>query len=131
MGAAALAALLAHRDRFVGKTVGLVISGGNIDPFALISILQRGLRRSGHLARLIVELPDLPGALVRAAQCMTEREASIVEVHHQRTFTTLPLRAVVVEFLLQTRGRAHMDEISESLRTAGLAGRWIDASASP
>jgi len=31
-GVATLAALLADRDRFVGRRVGLILSGGNIDP---------------------------------------------------------------------------------------------------
>ena len=41
-GAAALAALLQERDRFAGKRVGLVLSGGNIDRPVYLRILAGG-----------------------------------------------------------------------------------------
>jgi threonine dehydratase len=125
-GAASLAALLAHRERFAGRSVGLVLSGGNIDPLVLSSILQRGLVRSGRLARLSVDLPDAPGALARVAQCLGEADANIVEVHHQRAFSALPLRSAAVELTLQTRGHDHMNEIVERLRDCGFPARWLD-----
>ncbi|MCC7167875.1 MAG: threonine ammonia-lyase, partial [Rhodospirillales bacterium] len=51
-GAAPLAALLAEPDRFRGRKVGLVLSGGNIDSRLLASVLMRGLARDGRLTRL-------------------------------------------------------------------------------
>ncbi len=69
-GAAGLAALLRHRRRFAGRKVGLVLCGGNIDPLVLSSIIERGMARSGRLARLAVELRDLPGELARVTACL-------------------------------------------------------------
>jgi len=122
-GAAGLAALLRHRRRFAGRKVGLVLCGGNIDPLVLSSIIERGMARSGRLARLAVELRDLPGELARVTACLAQAGANIDEVHHQRTFTRLPVQATEVEFVLQTRDRKHIADIIAALRAAGFSAR--------
>ena len=120
-GAAALAALLAHPKRFAGRAVGVVLSGGNIDLFVLSSIIQRGLVRSGRLARIRVALTDRPGALAAVSACISRMNASIIEVHHQRSFTHLPLESAEVEFVLQTRGPDHLQQVFEALQADGYA----------
>ena len=122
-GAAGLAALLAHPQHFRGRRVGIVLSGGNIDPLMLSVIIERGMVRAGRLTRLTVELRDLPGALATVTACLAEANANIEEVHHQRAFTNLPLQTAEVDFVLQTRGREHVEEIIRALRAAGFAAR--------
>jgi threonine dehydratase len=122
-GAAGLAALLAHPAQFRGRRVGIVLSGGNIDPLMLSVIIERGMVRAGRLTRLTVELRDLPGALAMVTACLAEANANIEEVHHQRAFTNLPLKTIEVEFVLQTRGSEHIQEIIRALRAAGFAAR--------
>ena len=122
-GAAGLAALLAHPAHFRGRRVGIVLSGGNIDPLMLSVIIERGMVRAGRLTRLAVELRDLPGALATVTACLADASANIEEVHHQRAFTNLPLKTIEVEFVLQTRGREHIEEIIRALRAAGFAAR--------
>ena len=67
-GAAGLAALMSHPDRFRGKTVGIVLCGGNIDTRLLANVLLRDLARSGRLARLRIRLQDQPGSLYNVAR---------------------------------------------------------------
>lgn len=122
-GAAALAALIKYRDRYAGRRVGLVLSGGNIDPLMLASIIQRGMVRAGRLARVFVELRDLPGQLARVTACLAEANANIEEVHHQRAFTDLPVQSAEVEFVLQTRSSDHVAEILRALAAAGFKAR--------
>ena len=122
-GAAALAALIKQRADFAGKRAGLVLSGGNIDPLMLASIIERGMVRSGRLTRLIIELPDLPGALARATACLAQLNANIDEVHHQRAFTLLPVQNAEVEFVLRTRSHEHVVEILKALASAGFSAR--------
>ncbi|MFA5912616.1 MAG: threonine ammonia-lyase [Burkholderiales bacterium] len=122
-GAAGLAALLAHPQHFRGRRVGLVLSGGNIDPLMLSVIIERGMVRAGRLTRLTVELRDLPGALATVTACLAGANANIEEVHHQRAFTNLPLQTAEVDFVLQTRGRGHVEDIIRALRAAGFAAR--------
>jgi len=126
-GAVGLAALLREHERFAGRRVGIVISGGNIDLLLLSSILQRGLVRSGRLLRIRVTLSDRPGGLARVADCLGQAGANIVQVEHQRTFTELPLQAVDAGFVLQTRGPAHAAEVIERLERAGFPTRRVDA----
>jgi threonine dehydratase len=118
-GAAGLAALERHPERFRGRNVGVVLSGGNIDPLVLSDIIERGLVRSGRLVRMRVEMRDLPGALAKVTACLAEANANIEEVHHQRAFTNLPVLSADVEFVLQTRGPAHVQEILGALAGAG------------
>jgi threonine dehydratase len=120
-GAAALAAVLRHRERFAGRKVGVVLSGGNIDGLVLASIIERGLARSGRLARLDVLLPDRPGALADVTRVIAESGANVIEVSHERAFGRVPLREARVEFVLSTRGRAHLDELRAALAAAGYA----------
>ncbi len=119
-GATGLAALLRHRERFVGRNVGLILCGGNIDPMVLADIIERGMVRAGRLARIRVHTRDVPGELARAATLIGQAGANIEEVEHQRAFTTLPVQNAELEFVLQTRGPEHIEEVLRTLRDAGL-----------
>jgi threonine dehydratase len=128
-GAVGLAALLHNRDRFSGRRVGLILSGGNIDLLTLSSIIQRGLVRSGRLVRLHVEVRDVPGALAEVAGLIGDADANIVHVHHLRMFTTVPLASAEVEFVIQARGIEHMQAIVDVLGRAGYKVRLPDRNA--
>ena len=118
-GAAGLAALIRHPERFRGKRVGLVLSGGNIDPLLLAAIIERGMVRAGRLARLQVGARDVPGVLARITTTVAEAGANIDEVHHQRAFTMLAAQNVDIELVLQTRGREHLAAVIDALHHAG------------
>jgi threonine dehydratase len=118
-GAAGLAALIRHPERFKGKRVGLVLSGGNIDPLLLAAIIERGMVRAGRLARVRVSARDVPGSLARITATVAEAGANIDEVHHQRAFTMLAAQNVDVELVLQTRGRPHLGAVLDALHAAG------------
>ena len=119
-GAAGLAALIRHPERFAGKKVGLVLCGGNIDPLLLAAIIERGMVRSGRLARIKVSARDIPGVLARITATVADAGANIEEVHHQRAFTMLAAQNVEIELVLQTRGQPHVAQVLEALRGAGM-----------
>ena len=118
-GAAGLAALLAHPERFAGKTVGIVLCGGNIDTRLLANVLLRDLARSGRLARLRIRLQDRPGALFSVARVFDEQQVNIIEVSHQRIFTTLPAKGLITDIECETRDRAHLDRLVKALEKEG------------
>ncbi len=118
-GAAGLAALMVHPQRFVGKKVGLVLCGGNIDPLLLASIIERGMVRAGRLCRVLVSARDVPGMLARITATVAQAGANITEVHHQRAFTLLAAQNVEIELVLQTRGREHIAQVLAALRANG------------
>ena len=119
-GAAGLAALLQHPQRFAGRRVGIPLTGGNIDTRVLAAVLMRGLVRDGRLARLRVSMPDVSGSLAKAAQMIGEAGGNIVEVQHQRLFGTASVRTPEVEFLIEARDRAHSEAIVAALRAKGV-----------
>ncbi|RTL65995.1 MAG: threonine ammonia-lyase [Hyphomicrobiales bacterium] len=119
-GAAGLAALIANPAMFADRTVGLVLCGGNIDTRLLASVLSRELAREGRLTQLIIDLADRPGQLAKVANLVGEAGANIVEVYHQRVFSDLPAKAALLELVIETRDRAHLDETVACLRRAGL-----------
>ena len=125
-GAAGLAALLQHPERFAGKTVGIVLCGGNIDTRLLANVLLRDLARSGRLARLRVRLQDQPGALFNLVRVFDEQRVNIIEVYHQRVFTTLPAKGLITDIECETRDRAHLDRLVAAIRAAGYEAGLVE-----
>ena len=129
-GAASLAALLAYPEKFAGKKLGLLLSGGNIDMPVLSLIIQRGMERAKRLISLTVVLRDTPGALSQITMLIEKTDANIVKIQHQRAFTKLPLEAVEVTLVLQTRGWDHLQEIYNALKKEGIACKSMDINSS-
>ncbi len=119
-GAAGLAALIKHKDRFVGKKVGLVLCGGNVDPLLLASIIERGMVKSGRLARIRVGARDVPGSLARITAAIAQAGANVNEVQHQRAFTLQAAQNVDIELVIQARGHAHVAEVIAALAAQGM-----------
>ena len=118
-GAAPLAALTANAERFRSRNVVLVLSGGNVDMMILSSVLQRGLVRSHRLARLDVEIPDIPGALAELTAVLGALDSNIIDIVHQRAFGGSSVRATVVELVLQMRGEEQVEQLLAALRKRG------------
>jgi threonine dehydratase len=127
-GAAGLAAVLKEPGRFKDRIVGLVLCGGNIDTRLLASVLTRELAREGRLTQLSIDLVDRPGTLGRVANLLGEAGANIVEVTHQRTFSDLPAKAALLEVVIETRDRQHLEETVARLRAAGFE---VDVQSNP
>lgn len=114
-GAAALAGLLAHRGRFAGRRVGLVVCGGNIDVRVLANVLLRGLLRDGRLLRLRMRIPDRPGVLADIAAKIGGTGGNIIEVNHQRLFAAPSVQSAELEVMVEARDPAHAAEIERAL----------------
>ncbi len=124
-GAAGLAALLAHRDTFAGKRVAIPICGGNIDTRVLASVLMRGLVRDGRLVRLHIALPDVAGSLAKVTALIGEAGGNIVEVQHQRVFGIASVKTPEVEFVIETRDKAHTAALVARLEAAGVRTKLL------
>jgi threonine dehydratase len=128
-GAAGLAAMLAFPDRFAGRKVGLVVTGGNIDSRVLASILMRGLARDGRLARIRIEISDAPGVLSRVAGTIGATGANIIEVYHHRLYYDVPVTMADLDVVVESRNRAHVQEILAALESAGFPARLMSGTA--
>jgi threonine dehydratase len=124
-GGVGLAALMKHGERFRGRKVGLILSGGNIEPLVLAEIIERGMVKSGRLARLRFDVRDVPGALADVATLLGRLGANIDEVQHQRAFTSLSVERAQIEVVVQTRGVAHIEEILAAMRAQGYRAERI------
>lgn len=118
-GAAGLAAVLANREMFAGRKVGIVLSGGNIDTRLLANVLLRDLARSGRLARLRLSLQDRPGALFKVIKEFDAHNVNIIEIWHQRIFTHLPAKGLVTDIECEARDREQLDALVAALRAKG------------
>jgi threonine dehydratase len=123
-GAAGLAAMLAAPERFSGKNVGLVLSGGNIDTRLIASVLTRELAREGRLTQLAIDIVDRPGQLAAVTALLAQAGVNIIEVSHQRTFSDLPAKGTLLELVIETRDRAHLDDALAKLGAAGFKA-WL------
>ncbi len=124
-GAASLAAVMQDKDRFAGRKVGLVVSGGNIDSRLLSSVLMRGLVREGRMVRLRIEITDEPGALSRVSGLIGNCGGNIVEVYHQRLFYDVPVKQAEVDVVLETLDASHVSKIMEALANGGFPVRLL------
>jgi threonine dehydratase len=120
-GAAPLAALLNRDLGLAGRTVVLVLSGGNIDVTMLARIIERGLVKDGRLVRLSVLLRDRPGALARLTALVADERANVVHIEHDRAFAArwTAIGESEVALTLETSGRDHIDRLLGQLRAAG------------
>lgn len=125
-GAAGLAALMAYPERFKGRTVGIVLCGGNIDTRLLANVLLRDLARSGRLARLRVRLQDQPGALYNVARIFDAQRVNIIEVYHQRIFTSLPAKGLITDIECEARDRDHLNRLIAALREGGFETSMVE-----
>jgi threonine dehydratase len=120
-GAVAAAAVLNKKVPLRGKTIGVLISGGNIDVTLLSRIIERGLVKDGRLLRIRIHLPDHPGALQRLATVIADHKANIIETRHDRAYYGVVLGDTVIDITMETRGPEHIAEIESSLNAAGYA----------
>lgn len=125
-GAAALATLLPTKDgnprpEFAGRTIGVVLTGGNIDPRFLANVILRNLARSGKIGRLSIILPDKAGALMEVAGIFTRFDANIIEVAHQRVFGVPSAKSTTTEIEYEIKDPAAAMALEQALSDAGYA----------
>jgi threonine dehydratase len=118
-GAAGLAALIAAKRLYRDRKIGLVLCGGNIDTRLLASVLTREMARDGRLSRLSIDLPDRPGQLARVSGLIGNAGANILEVYHQRIFTDVPAKGTELNLVIETRDRAHLEQVVSGLKAGG------------
>jgi threonine dehydratase len=128
-GAAALAALFAEPDRFRGKKVGLVLTGGNVDPRILATIMVRELEREDRIIAFRLTIPDQPGMLGHIASRLGQLGANILEVEHKRLLLDVPAKGTQLDITVETRDRAHAQKVLAAFEAEGYAPRRVAAGA--
>jgi threonine dehydratase len=124
-GAAGVAALFRHKHLFAGHNVATIICGGNIDRRMLSTVLLRGLKNDGKIAKLRIHIQDVPGVLARVTQMIGAAGADIIDIEHQRLFNNVAPRQAELDVVMETRGSAHVERILETLLAAGFPARAL------
>ena len=75
-GAVGVAALLAGKVGGSSGPVAIVLSGGNIDPSLLISVMRHGLTVGGRYLVVRTRVPDRPGELVKLLTLIAEERVT-------------------------------------------------------
>jgi len=124
-GAAGLAAVLAHPEKFANRKVGLVLSGGNIDTRLLASVLERSMVREGRIVILRFVADDRPGILATVTRIIGDKGGNILQVAHHRMRLDAPAKGVEFDIEIETRGGTHGKEIITALQSAGYDARSV------
>jgi threonine dehydratase len=117
--AAAYAAIIANRELFAGRKVGVVLSGGNVDMRLLSNVIVRELSREGRIMSLVIEIVDMPGILARVASLVGEAGGNILEVSHNRMMTDTSAKLADLGMTVEARDAEHAAEIRKTLQAAG------------
>lgn len=122
-GAVSLAALMENRERFQGRRIVLVVSGGNIDFTLIDKIIHKGLVSSGRIGVFEVTVDDIPGSLHALTGIIASDRGNILNVVHDRLAGDLPVGKTRVIFTIETRGKGHLEEILSHLSAKGFEVR--------
>ncbi|MDD6032677.1 MAG: pyridoxal-phosphate dependent enzyme, partial [Oscillospiraceae bacterium] len=118
-GAVSVAAAMFNKVDIKGKKVCCVVSGGNIDVTILSRVISRGLVKEGRSTDITVALADKPGQLVTVSDIIARTGANVVSVRHDRSDENMDINSCFLRLGMETRNRAHVEEIKEALRAAG------------
>jgi len=119
-GAVGVAALLADKIGGSGP-VAIVLSGGNIDPTLLISVMRHGLTLGGRYLVIRTRIADRPGELVKLLSLIAEARGNVVSVEHHREGMDIPVAETEVELTVITRDQEHCTVLLDDMRSWGYA----------
>jgi len=116
-GAASMAALLSGKVK--GDDACALLSGGNIDPTLLVSVIRHGLTRAGRYLVLRTKVLDRPGELLKLLDLVAVERANIIEIHHRREGIGIDVAETGVELTLVTRDEEHCRIVVDALEANG------------
>ena len=117
-GAVGVAALVRGKAGGDGRALAL-LSGGNIDPTVLISVMRHGLTLAGRYLVVRTRLEDRPGELIKLLKLIAHERANVISVEHHREGMAIPVTESEIELTLAMRDEHHCTVLLESLRSLG------------
>lgn len=124
-GAASLAAVLSNKVDLKQGRVGVVISGGNINPLLLARVITQSLRQEGRMVRLIVTIPDRSGSLRTVLECISRVKANIVDLIHLRNEPWIPPAMATVEIVVEVVTGETLEELGKCMENKGFSYRIL------
>jgi threonine dehydratase len=118
-GAVSVAAAMFNKADIKGKKTVCLVSGGNIDVTILSRVINRGLIKEGRQGRLTIELIDRPGELREVSSIIAKLGGNVISVRHDRSGEESDITACTLSIGVETRNRAHLNEIRDAIIKAG------------
>jgi len=118
-GAVAVAAILFDKLPLCGKKVCAIVSGGNVDVNILSRIIDRGLRTTGRLSELTVEMIDKPGQLQEVSAIIANLGANVIKVIHNPSGENTAINGCYLHLSMETKNREHFQTIKETMLSKG------------
>jgi len=128
-GAAGIAALFEHSDRFRNRQVGIVVTGGNLDTGLLANVILRVRLQEGRVVRMRVGISDRPGVLADVARVIGECGANILDVTHQRLFQDVSSKNAELDITFEARSPADFERVQAKLAEAGYTTSVLETTA--
>ena len=117
-GAVTLAALLSGQIPGDGPAAA-ILSGGNIDPTLLISVMRHGLTLEGRYLVVRSRMQDRPGELLKLLTLVAQSRVNVLAVEHHREGMHIPVSETEVELTLTTRDEEHCETVLAAMRSWG------------
>ena len=124
-GAIGVAAILADPDRFRGKRVGTILSGGNIDLGILASVIVRHRMRSGRVVRIRVHMVDKPGELASVATTISEKRANVLDIAHHRVFGSISAKHAELDVTVEVERPEDLFDIMAAIEERGFEAEIV------
>lgn len=118
-GATSLAALLSGKVDVKGKKVVCILSGGNIDVSFIHKVVEKGLVTRGRHMKFSTIMPDIPGALARFAEIVSEHNANVILFQHDRVQADLDIDEAIVQVVCEVGGKEHGQRLLDALQKSG------------
>jgi threonine dehydratase len=101
------------------KNIVCIVSGGNIDVVTISSMINKGLVSRGRIFCFSVDLPDVPGQLLKISQILSDKKANVIKLDHNQFKAMDRYENVQLEVTVETNGHHHIDEIIKTLNESG------------
>ncbi|MCL2366872.1 MAG: threonine ammonia-lyase [Oscillospiraceae bacterium] len=118
-GAVSVAAILFDKLRLTGQKVCAIVSGGNVDVNILSRIIDRGLRTTGRLSEMNVEMIDKPGQLQEVSAIIASLGANVVKVLHNPSGENTDINGCYLHLSMETKNKEHFQSIKDTMQAKG------------
>lgn len=118
-GAVSVAAMMYAKIPIAEQNVVAIISGGNVDVNFVSRIIEHGLVEAGRFLHISTTVPDKPGYLNRLLNIISEEQANVISVQHQRISSRIMPGQTEIELALETKNNDHINRIEKKLKDRG------------
>lgn len=113
-GAVPVAALMNGKIAGIrNKKVAALVSGGNIDVNNMTRVINSGLIRSWRKVFFETVVPDQPGELVKLLTLISDSNANVLSITHERSQHGISMGCTAVSFELETANEKHVERLMD------------------